>query len=198
MSKIDETILKLRAFIEDITIKENEKNENLEPEDKEKVNAIANKTIQTIQNSIQRIDAMKDQIFDENEMNEFLDRLIDKCQDITDFTVTKMNEVKPRVRANLADLKEELDKGFEEIKNFNFKSQAEESYEKILENENVKKAIQFAKDTKDKAIEFYNKPQTQEAINNAKLKIIDVAEKGLDTLKVILEKEDDNQQNKGE
>lgn len=192
MSRIEESITKLQNYINDVEVKAKEQINNVEDDRKTQIEAVANKTISTIKNSIEKLESMKTQSFDENELEDFLNRLDEKCKDVCEYTKKKIEAIKPAVKVSLADLKDELDKGFDEIKKdgeiFCFK--AEETYDKLKENENVKKAIELAKAAKEKAIEFYNKPETQEAINNAKLKIIDVAEKGLDTLKVILEKDD--------
>jgi len=198
MSRIDESINKMQEYINEIRKKSIEQAQKLSIEGKNQVETIANKTINTINSSIEKLEEMKKQVNDENELNDFLDRLEKKCKDVADYTELKIDEIKPVVQDNISNLKKDLDKSFDDIKDeikkstIDVKKDLETAYDRLLDNENVKNVIKFAKDMKVKAIDYYNKPETQKAINNAKLKIIEVAEKGLDTLKVILEKDDIN------
>lgn len=234
MRRIDESIEKMYGFIKEIEIKTIEQGLKLNDDEKLQVKAIADKTVNTINSSIVKLQEMKEQVSDDSQLEDFLSRLDKKCEDVTAYTIMKIDEIKPVIKETTVNLKEDLEKTFDEFKTDvkeviednkenieeakqdiqenveelkenikenvdDAKEELDDSIEKILENENVKNIIKFVKDTKEKAVEIYNMPETQEAINRAKLKIIDIAEKGLDTLKVILEKEsepkNDNSEN---
>lgn len=202
MSRIDETNKQMEAFIQTIKAEALKHSVLLEEDGKNQVNEIANKTIDTINNSISKLVSMKESVSDDNQLEDFLNRLENKCKDVTDFTITKINEIKPIKRVNLADLQNDLEKNFDDFKKdleddskeastIKIEDSNNDSYfDKFLENENVQSAIKLVNAAKEKAIEFYNDPKTQKAINEAKLKTIEIAEKGLDSLKTLLEKND--------
>ena len=192
MSRIDDTINKMNGYILEIEQEAIKHTEKLTEEGKTQVKELANRTIDTINSSIKKLNEMKNSVADENDLEDFLNRLEDKCKDVTDFTKDKINEIKPIVNSNVEELKADLNntfdsfkKGFDEVK-----TKANPTINRILDNENVQNAIKAANTLKDKAVEFYNDPKTQKAINEAKLKTIELAEKGLDNLKVLLERED--------
>lgn len=235
MARIDESIERMRSLINEIKVKAIEQNAELDEKDQLQVDTIAKKTIDTIQNSINKLEEMKSQFTDETQLEDFLSRLDTKCEDVKEYTIIKISEFKPVIKEAADSLKENLEKTFnqftienkEEVQEIKEEAQdikeeiqekvedvkedlteqtsevisdvekakdevvdtVAESIEKILKNENVKNVIKFIIDTKERAVEIYNMPETQKAINDAKLKIIDLAEKGLDTLKVALEKD---------
>lgn len=213
MSRIDESIQKMQDFIDDIELTAVDKIKKVSDEGRVQVEAITLKTVDTIKNSIEKLNNMKDKVVEDQDLFDFLNRLEGKCKDVTAYTKMKINEIAPVVKENLADFKADLEKGFdnikdsvvEEIKTNDEVKEAqdikpeiekekvnEESYiDKVLTSENFKNVVEFIKETKDRAIELYNKPETQEAIDKAKVKVIEVAEKGLVALKIILDREDD-------
>lgn len=195
MTRIDETITKMQGFIKEIEDETAKTIISLSDEGKVKAKEFADKTISTINNSIDKLNSMKGSVTDENELEDFLNRLEAKCKDVTDFTKVKINEIMPIVQDNLKDVKADLEKGFDDFKKEfdDTKNKASSSFDKLLENENVKNAIRLAKAAKDKAVEFYNDPKTQKTINEAKLKTIELAEKGLDKLKEALDREDNKE-----
>lgn len=194
MTKIDETISKMQGYIKEIEEESIKKMTNLSNDGKVKVKELANRTISTINNSINKLNEMKNSIANENELEDFLNRLEIKCKDVTDFTKIKINEIKPIVQENINDVKEDIEKSFDNFKKdfSETKKDVSSSFDKLLENENIKNAIKVAKAVKEKAVEFYHDPKTQKTINEAKLKTIELAEKGLDKLKEILDREDTN------
>lgn len=201
MSRIDETISKMQEFIEGIKDETLKHIENLDEEGKLQARTLADKTISTINSSIEKLNNMKETVNEDNDLEDFLNRLEGKCKDVADFTVSKIEEIKPVVKVDVQELKNDLEKDFDDFKKdlvgiknaaaraigIEKKEDGKPTYEKLLENEYVKNAIKFAKYTKDKAVEFYNDPKTQKAINEAKLETIHLAEKGLEKLKQILE-----------
>lgn len=201
MSKIDETILKMQEFIKGIEEETLKYSEHLDDEGRLQARTLADKTVSTINGSINKLLDMKETVNDENDLEDFLNRLEGKCKDVADFTVSKINEIKPIVKEDVQDLKNDLEKDFDEFKKdlegikiaaqraIGIEKKEKTNYDKLFENEYVRNAIKLAKYTKDKAVEFYNDPKTQKAINEAKLEVIHLAEKGLDKLKVLLEDE---------
>ena len=203
MSRIDETISKMQEFIKGIEDETLKHIEDLDEEGRLQAKTLADKTITTINSSIEKLVNMKETISNETDLEDFLNRLETKCKDVADFTVSKIDEIRPIVKEDIQDLKSDLEKDFDDFKkdlvNIKIaakraigaeeKKQEKTTYDKLLDNEYVKNAIKFAKYTKDKAIEFYNDPKTQKAINEAKLETIHLAEKGLEKLKQILEDE---------
>ena len=203
MSRIDETISKMQEFIKGIEDETLKHIEDLDEEGRLQAKTLADKTITTINSSIEKLVNMKETISNEADLEDFLNRLETKCKDVADFTVSKIDEIRPIVKKDIQDLKSDLEKDFDDFKKdlvnikiaakraigVEEKKQEKTTYDKLLDNEYVKNAIKFAKYTKDKAIEFYNDPKTQKAINEAKLETIHLAEKGLEKLKQILEDE---------
>lgn len=198
MSRIDDSIKKMNDFIEDIEKEVISHSINLGEEGKKQVRELADKTILTINNSINKLNEMKEKISDDSQLDNFLERLELKCKDVADFTKAKIDEIKPATQENINELKADLEKGFDDFKKEyedtkkDIKKETVSAYQKLLENENIKSAIKLAEAAKDKIVEFYNDPRTQKAINQAKLKTIELAEKGLDGLKEILDRQDKN------
>lgn len=201
MSKIDNTISKMEGYINEIKEEANKHFDKLPEESKNQIVDIASRTINTIEKSIVKLKDMALTVSNEDELDDFLARLEEKCKDVTDFTKTKINELVPLVRNNLNEMKDSFLKDFDETKKNvgdkakEFKKNADYSFEKFVSNENVKNVIKLIKNARDKAIEFYNDPKTQKAINEAKLKVIELAEKGLENLKDLLERNEDNNEN---
>lgn len=203
MSRIDETISKMQEFIEGIKDETLKHIENLDEEGKLQARTLADKTISTINSSIEKLNNMKETVNEDNDLEDFLNRLEGKCKDVADFTISKIEEIKPVVKVDVQELKNDLEKDFDDFKKdlvgiknaaaraigIEKKDDSKPTYAKLLENEYVKNSIKFAKYTKDKAVEFYNDPKTQKAINEAKLETIKLAEKGLEKLKELLENE---------
>ena len=191
MNKIENTINKMKDFIKEIEDETLKYSEKLSEEGKKQANELADKTISTINISIEKLNSMKETITDDTNLDEFLQRLEDKCKDVTEFTKVKINEITPNLKDDLTDIKLDIEKGFNDLKEdlIKIRSNPDSSLNKILENENVKNAAKVAKAFKDKAVDFYNDPKTQKAINNAKIKTVELAEKGLNGLKSILKNE---------
>ena len=195
MTRIDETINKMQGFIKELEDETTKHIASLSEDGKAKAKEFKDRTISTINSSIDKLNSMKSSITDENELEDFLNRLEAKCKDVTDFTKVKINEIKPIVQDNLKEIKEDIEKGFDDFKEDlnETKNEATNTFDKLLENENIKNAIKLAKSAKDKAVEFYNDPKTQKAINEAKLKAIELADKGLDKLKEALDRKENKE-----
>jgi len=204
MSRIEDSIKKMQSFIDEIELTAIDKIRNVSDESRLQVEAISLKTVETIKNSIEKLNNMKDKVIEDQDLDDFLNRLEDKCKDVTTYTKQKIDEIVPVVKENLADFKEDLEKGFDNIKVNDEVKEAEtikevkvekdnsdDYIDKVINSENFKNIVMFLKETKDRAVELYNKPETQEAIDKAKVKIVEYAEKGLETLKVVLDREDE-------
>lgn len=195
MSRIDDAINKMQDFIKEVQSAAINKTIELEEDGKKQVKDISDRTIDTINNSIKKLEEIKASVNDDNELEDFLHRIEVKCKDVSDFTVTKINSFKPIVKSNLEDLTNDLEKGFDNVKNEivstvnKYKEDNKDTYDKFTNNDYVKNAIKLINCIKDKLVKFYNDPKTQKAINEAKLKAIELAELGLDKLKEILDRE---------
>lgn len=198
MANIKEAIYKLQNYVLEVETKAKEKSLSLSEEGKNQVKEIAEKTVSTINSSIVKLQDLSDSVMEESQLSEFLERLDNKCRDIVGFTIEKINEVKSE------EVKKEVKEEEPEELVFTVESDDEktsskvsmnfsidETINKLLENPNIKNATEFAKKGVDKAIEFYNSEQTQEFINTMKIKTIDIAEKGLEGLKVLLDRVDE-------
>lgn len=172
MARFDETIKKMQDIIDDIKKEASKKLENASEEEAVKINMIANKTIDTIEEASVKLKNVVKQINDEEELNSFLDRVDQKCKQAAAFAYSKFDEIKPDIDADFK-------------KNDAF---TKSTMEKLAENENVQNAVKMANNMKDSIIEFINKPETQEKINVAKKSALNIIDKGLDVTIDLLEK----------
>ena len=201
---INECIEKLEAYTKEVEEKAKVQMNKLDPEMSKQVEALAQKTNDTIKKSIDKLDDLKKTVSDEATVNDFLTKLDAKCGEIVDYTSKKIDEFKPKAESSLDDFINNLDKETKDTRE-SLKSQAEktykdvefklnDSYNRFLNNSTVQSASKMVKKGIDSAVDFYNSDETQEFINTMKIKTIDLAEKGLDGLKTILDRSDDKKE----
>ena len=196
MSHIDESIKKMNECISSIRTKAFEIWKTADNDTKKQIEQIADSTINTISDSIFKLNKFKEMIKDNDDIDDFLYKIEGKCYEVSKRTLDKLESLKPAVKEQLASLENDLEESFndakEKINNIVVKEENKVTtkVDEVKNNDNIQNLIQILNDVKDKAIKFYNDPKTQEAINEAKLKAIDLAEKGLDKLKEILDRED--------
>lgn len=196
MSRIDESIEKMNNYIDSIKTNALAKWKESDDTTKAQIEEIAKKTVDTINNSIEKLNKIKESVEENEELNDFLNKIEEKCNDVTEFTINKINNIKPIVNKNLSFLKKDLENDFRKTKSDinstvnKYKVKVNDTSKKLAGNEHIKNISNLLNELKDKAVKFYNDPKTQEFINEAKLKTIELAEKGLDKLKVILDRED--------
>ena len=174
MSRFNETIKKMQDITSDIKAKADLSNFELDEEIVEKIKAVADKTIDVVNEAAVKLKSAVDRIDNEDELNNFLDRVDEKCQNAKEYAFTKINELLP----------EDLELKDEE--------KEESTMEKFMKNENVQNAANVVLKAKDALVDFYNSPETQHKINQAKLAVLTLASKGLDVVKNALEKRNNN------
>lgn len=172
MNTFDNTIKKMQDIINNIQDACDKKLKEADSETAEKLKSVSNKTIDTINEASVKLKGVVDKISDEEELSKFLDRVLEKCDKAAKYAYYKFDEILPTV-------KEEKIKVEDDTKS---------TMEKFLDNENVKSAVNMANSLKDSFMEFMNKEETKEAIENVKKSAINVADKGLDTLIKALDK----------
>lgn len=172
MTRFDETIKNMQEVVNDIKTVADKKLQDANEEEAVKIKTISEKTIDTIDEASIKLRNVVEQIKNEEELNSFLDRVDEKCKQAANFAFSKFEEIKPS--------KETIN-----VKNDDL---GKSTMEKFVENENVQGAIKAANDIKDSIIDFMNKPETKQAINDAKTTALNVADKGLDKMIGFLEK----------
>lgn len=195
MATINESIEKLKTYIKEIEDRASVVAPKLSDDAKTQVSSIANKTIDTINKSIEKIEELKTSVNDESALGDFLSKLDERCKDIADYTVEKINEFRPSLDDSLKDFMDNLNKSEEPKKEepketSDLETKISDTYNRLINNPNVVNATNMVKTGVEKAIEFYNSEETQDFINTMKIKTINIAEKGLEELKVILDRAD--------
>ncbi len=178
MSRFDTTIKKMQDIISDVKKVSDRKAEGKNEETVLKIKAISDKTIDTINEASVKLKEVVSKISDEKELNEFLDRVEDKCKQTADYALKKFDEIVPI---------EEEKKEYVNINNVGDKLPTE----KLIENDNVKNAAKMATDIKDEIVDFINSPETQEKIKNVKKSALNAADKGLNVILKLLGEDKD-------
>lgn len=171
MSKFNETIKKMQNITDDIKKKADASISELDPETVEKVQTVASKTIDVINEAAFKLKDAVDEIEDEESLEAFLKRVDEKCEDAKKYAFSKIEELVPPTQDEYVRI--DNDKPV---------------MDKILENENVAKAVNLAKNLKNTVVDFYNAPSTQKKINETKLAALNIANKGLELVRKTLEK----------
>lgn len=166
MSHFSETIKKMQDITNDIKNKAEEKLSEADGEATSKVEAIANKTIDVINEAAFKLKGAMDKIEGADELDDFLKRVEEKCLKARDYAFKKFEEIVPDEEKDVEKL----------------------SMEKFLDNENISNASKFVLDLKDSFVKFYKSPETQLKINKAELAVLKLASKGLDLIKSTLDK----------
>ena len=162
MSDFNQTIKIMQDITTSIKIKAEKKLDNVDPETAVKINAVANRTIDVINEAAVKLKDAIDEISDKDELEKFLNRVEQKCVEAKNYAFTKIDELAPSVE--------------------------QDSMEKYTNNENVENVKNSILRIKDSAVDFYNSPETQHRINEAKLAVLKATSKGLDLLKNALDK----------
>ena len=173
MSRFDETIKKMQDITSAIKEKADSKLEGLDEETTAKIKTVSDKTIDVINEAAFKLKAAIDKIDNEESLNEFLDRVEAKCESARKYAFDRIEEIIPD----------------DDEHDFSKKS----TMEKFLENDSVKSAAEFMVNLKDGLVDIYTSPKTQVLIGEAKLAILNAADKGLDVIKGALAKEKDEE-----
>lgn len=198
MATINENIESLNTYINQIDEKLNSLNDKLSPENKQIATNIANKTKDTILKSIAKLEELKASVSDESTIEEFLVKLDTRCKEISEYTIEKLDTLKPTLNETLNEfvenLKEPADEFKKEVKDkgSDIEFKLNDTYNRLINNPNVVNATNMVKAGVEKAKEFYYAEETQDFINTMKIKTINIAEKGLEELKILLDRADKN------
>lgn len=176
MNRFEEIIQEMMRDIEDIQAAAREKMNFVSDENKLKVSDLANKTIEAINTTINKLKDVAEKVNDEERVGELFERANIKCKEAVDFTKQKISELPGEPRINLDNVLNEI----------------RSTFDKLMQNENVQNATNFVKGLGDDINEFLNKPEVKDKIERAKDITISAAEKGLDALKKTIENIDDN------
>ena len=177
MNKFEDTVNTLKAYIEDLDNKLLEKLEGLDDNKKERAKELVEKAKTAINNSVEKVGNVINDIQDQEKLDDLLDKIKAKGKEAVDYTLDKIENLTNQ------DDNVDIDKLHDDV-------MAE--FDKLKENEVVRKTTVFIKDGYAKINEFLERPEVQSTINKAKKTTIKVAEKGVEGLKkVLVVKEDE-------
>ena len=157
--------------------------DKLDEEGKEKAKALVLRTEEAIKTSIEKVRTVITNVKEDEKLDEFLDKVKAKSMEAVDFTREKVQE--------LTKKKEEPEKTLDEASN-----DIMSTFENIKESEALKKTAEFLSEINRKINEFFERPDVKEAIDKAKIKTVNIAEKGVEGLKKVLNTEEIEQAKK--
>jgi|GEM_PF-2861291 len=174
---IEEVINKMNEMIEQVKTAAEKKKANVKQEDKEKIDAILNKTVKVVNEAGEKVKESVNSLAGESDIQSFLQRVETKCGEACQFTIDKINQFQddPTLTRSLKSANEEIDNAFDSL----------------MENEDVKKIVDAIKNAgntvKSSFDDYMAKPETKENVRKAKKTILDTAEKAMDSLRKILD-----------
>lgn len=166
---MNNTIEKIESYISNIKAMAVYYGFDADEAHKEELNNIAAKTIAVLKETIERLKTVHQQMPDNEDSESFLNRVAEKTESV--YTVT-LDKMKKEHEAGLIKLVQE---------NENTKSAAK-MVETILNKE-------IAEEIKEKVISFIDSREVKEAIDKISLGALNVADKGLDLLIKLLDKD---------
>jgi len=171
MENYKKTIKKLKTMYSDLDAYVKAKIDEVSDDNKEVVDELLKKTKEAIDLSIDKINEAVNFDNSEEELNEFLNKVSDKAEEAIDFSKAKIEMLINEVP------KQDLDEVFANL---------ESKFNEVKESDTFKKATKFIKGVGVSINEYLEKPEVQEKINKAKVTTINIAEKGVEELKKIL------------
>lgn len=172
MNKFDSTVKELKEDINELEKDFNKVAADLDEAGRIKAREIVEKTERTINLSIDKVNAVINDITDEEKLNELLDKMKAKAKEATDYAMDKVVAI-----ANNEDTVD-VDALHDDIMN---------EFDKLKETDVYKKTTVLVKEGYAKINEFLEKPEVKKAINKAKITTLKAAEMGVETLKKVLE-----------
>ncbi len=172
MTKFEDTIKEMESQVNELENDLATKAEQLDDSNKEKAQALVNKTEEAIKTSIDKIKNIINEVQEDEKVDEFLDKVKAKSMEAVEFTKEKIGELTKKVEKN---------DSFEKLT-----SDIMSEFDKVKETDAYKKTADLLADLSNKINEILNKPEVIEAINKAKLTTVNIAEKGVDGLKKVL------------
>lgn len=173
MTKFEDTVKEMESQVEELENDLAEKVEKLDEAGKEKAKALVEKTEEAIKSSIEKVRSIINDVQEDEKLDEFLDKVKAKSMEAVDFTKEKVSELTKK-----ADKENKLDKLGEDIL---------AEFDKLKESDAFKKTADFLNDISAKVNDYFNKPEVKDVINKARTTTINIAEKGVEGLKKVLE-----------
>ncbi|MBR4461259.1 MAG: hypothetical protein IKS51_01590 [Erysipelotrichaceae bacterium] len=183
MSKFEDTVKEMESQVKELEDDLAGEIDKLDEEGKEKAKALVLRTEEAIKTSIEKVRTVITNVKEDEKLDEFLDKVKAKSMEAVDFTREKVQE--------LTKKKEEPEKTLDEASN-----DIMSTFENIKESEALKKTAEFLSEINRKINEFFERPDVKEAIDKAKIKTVNIAEKGVEGLKKVLNTEEIEQAKK--
>jgi hypothetical protein len=183
MSKFEDTVKEMESQVKELEDDLAGEIDKLDEEGKEKAKALVERTEEAIKSSIEKVRTVIINVKEDEKLDEFLDKVKAKSMEAVDFTREKVQE--------LTKKKEEPEKTLDDASN-----DIMSVFDNIKESEALKKTAEFLSDINRKINEFFERPEVKEAIDKAKIKTVNIAEKGVEGLKKVLNTEEIEQARK--
>lgn len=172
MNKFDDTVKELKSYIDELEKKFAKKSLKLDDESKEKARAFVDKAEEVINSSIEKVKTIINDVKDEEKLNSLLDKIKAKSKEAVEFTLEKVDALtKSDKPLTIDDIHNEI----------------MEDFDKLKETDIFKKTTVLLKQGVSLVNEFLEKPEVKETIKKAKTTTINLAEKGVEGLKKILD-----------
>ena len=183
MSKFEDTVKEMESQVKELEDDLAGEIDKLDEEGKEKAKALVERTEEAIKSSIEKVRTVIINVKEDEKLDEFLDKVKAKSMEAVDFTREKVQE--------LTKKKEEPEKTLDDASN-----DIMNVFDNIKESEALKKTAEFLDEINKKINEFFERPEVKEAIDKAKIKTVNIAEKGVEGLKKVLNTEEIEQARK--
>ncbi len=177
MSKFDDTVKEMESQVKELEDDLAGEIDKLDEEGKQKAKALVERTEEAIRSSIEKVRTVITNVKEDEKLDEFLDKVKAKSMEAVDFTREKVQELTAK--------KEESEKTLDDASN-----DIMGVFDNIKESETLKKTAEFLGDISKKINEFFERPEVKEAIDKAKIKTVNIAEKGVEGLKKVLNTEE--------
>lgn len=181
MSKFDDTVKELKEDIKELEDEFSSKTKDVDETTKRKAHEFVENTEKVINSAINKVSQAIDNIKEDEKLDELLDKVKAKAKEAIDFALDKIdalinNDPKSNIDALHDDIMDEFDK--------------------LKETEAFKKTTVLIKEGYVKLNEFLEKPEVQTKIKQAKVTTINIAEKGVEGLKKVLDVDNKNKKTK--
>ena len=177
MSKFEDTVKEMESQVKELEDDLAGEIDKLDEEGKEKAKALVERTEEAIRTSIEKVRTVIVNVKEDEKLDEFLDKVKAKSMEAVDFTKEKVQELTAK--------KEEEDPMLDEASN-----DIMSVFENIKESDTLKKTAEFLSDINKKINDFFERPDVKEAIAKAKIRTVNIAEKGVEGLKKVLNTEE--------
>ena len=177
-TKLEQTIREMQERIAEIERIAGEKMANASTDNAEKIAEIRDNTIDVINEAIDKIKATaaEEETADYLKIEEFLDKVITKSKEATEYTAKRIKEV-----VEDPELGSRIQKTSQQIN---------DAFDRLMGREEVKTTFEKAKEqtakTSDAIEDFFNDPEVKVKVDKTKDVIVDIAQAGTDVLKRLL------------